>query len=222
MAQQNANQFVNSAYQPVENKRQYQARYRHFHPADRLVLRNPFEEDIEFLVADDSGRQLEYVMPANERCELPGGACATLGLKTIVDRMIQEDSEDDPGLYLNIYNPDIRKKYEEKVILRYVPAPVTAANALGGSNRVNLGQGESKAEDSRSGDYTFKISKSGQEQWRQNGILVSVRDVPADVQARVRNAEATEQSENIQVPNYARDAAAAAKAGLAKEQVIED
>jgi hypothetical protein len=139
MAQPTASQAYSSAYQPKETKTQYQARYRHFHPQDVVTVRNPFDEELVWTVADDSGQQLEYILAANSVGELPGGLVATIGVRTIVDQLIQEASETDPGLYLNLYNPDIRAKYEEQIIMKFKPAPVTQAPQQPGDQvRVNL------------------------------------------------------------------------------------
>ena len=107
----------------------YKPKWRHFHPQATVWVLNPFDHDVIFRVADENNNQSEFRIQARERAELPGGAIATLGVKTIIDEMIQNNKDD----VLSLHNADVRAKYEEKVILRVkeAPAAVTTGGASG-------------------------------------------------------------------------------------------
>lgn len=107
---------------------QYQPKWRHFHTQDVVFVKNPFEFSIFFKVADEHNQQWEYEMPAGKISELPGGMIATLGLKQIVDRLIGQHKED----AIRIWEPSVRKKYEDQVIVKVKLAPNTAANTPSG------------------------------------------------------------------------------------------
>lgn len=111
----------------------YAPRWRHFHPQATLYLKNPFDEDIFFQVADEHNVPYTYKLAANARCELPGGTVATLGLKEIVDRMIGNSKTD----AIRIWEPSVREHYEEQVILK-VKEPPTSANGAGPGGVVDL------------------------------------------------------------------------------------
>lgn len=112
---------------------QFQPRWRHFHPQATLFLKNPFDDDITFQVADENNIPYSYRMPGRKVSELPGGAIATLGLKTIVDRMIGDKGED----LLRIWDQNVRKSYEDLVIVRERAAPQHAGKN-GPSGPINL------------------------------------------------------------------------------------
>ena len=111
------------------NADQFTPKYRHFHPQSTVWVLNPFDHDVFFRVADESNNQSEFRIQAHERAELPGGSIATLGVKAIIDEMIQNDKDD----VLRLHDASVRKKYEDKVILRVKEAPsaVTASSASG-------------------------------------------------------------------------------------------
>ena len=111
----------------------YKDKYRHFHPQDTVWVHNPFEEDVVYQVADESNTQYTYRMPAGKTSELPGGTIATLGVKNIVDRLIQQSKDD----VYQMWNLKVRAKYEDQIIVRFKPAPATKAVEQGGE--VNLG-----------------------------------------------------------------------------------
>lgn len=111
---------------------QFTPRWRHFHPQATLFVRNPFNDDIVFNVADEHNQPYAYRMPAGKVCELPGGAVATLGLKEIVDRLIGENGTD----AIRIWEPTVREKYEATVIVRVREAPQRAGS--GPRGEVNL------------------------------------------------------------------------------------
>lgn len=92
----------------------FKPKWRHFHPLDRVWLQNPFDKDIVFQVADEYNRPFKYLLRAHEVSELPGGAIATLGVKRIVDQLIQNNKDDTAKLW----DPGIRAKYEADVIMR--------------------------------------------------------------------------------------------------------
>jgi hypothetical protein len=92
----------------------YSPKWRNFHPMDRVWVQNPFNHDVVFQVADEYNRPMKYRLPANKVSELPGGAIATLGVKAIVDELIQSSEADAPQLW----NPEVRKRHEAGIILR--------------------------------------------------------------------------------------------------------
>lgn len=106
--------------QPTRKSRdQFTPKWRHFHPQSTLYLRNPFEEDIVFQVADERNQPWEYKLPAGKVSELPGGPIATLGLKAVIDKMIGDRKVD----ALRIWEPAVREKYETEVIVKVKEAP---------------------------------------------------------------------------------------------------
>lgn len=114
--------------EPQTRADQYQPKYRHFHPQDTVWVLNPFDHDVVWRTADENNQQSEFIIRARERAELPGGMIATLGLKTIVDELIQNSKEDS----LSLYNLDVRAKYEKDVILRVKEAPASVRSASSG------------------------------------------------------------------------------------------
>lgn len=120
--------------QPKTSGDAYKPKWRHFHPQSRVWLMNPFPHEVHFYVADESNVQYKYILPGNTTSELPGGMIATLGVKTIVDEMIQNNSQD----VLRIWDEEVRKKYEDKVIKKYKEAPENRF-ATNGAKEINLG-----------------------------------------------------------------------------------
>lgn len=106
--------------QPPQRSDGFTPRYRNFHPQATVWVQNPFNHDVIYQVADEMNRPFKYKLPANQISELPGGAVATLGVKAIVDEMIQNDKDD----ALSIWDLNVRAKYEDKVILRVKEAPL--------------------------------------------------------------------------------------------------
>lgn len=98
---------------------QFKPKWRHFHPQSTLWVLNPFDHDVVWKVADENNNQSEFRIQARERAELPGGAIATLGLKAIIDEMIQNNKDD----VLRLHEVAVRAKYENDVILRVKEAP---------------------------------------------------------------------------------------------------
>lgn len=92
----------------------FKPKWRHFHPAARIWVQNPFDHDVVFKVADEYNRPWMYRLPAGKVSELPGGSIATLGIKAIVDELIQ-NSKDDAML---MWDQGVRKKHEDTIILR--------------------------------------------------------------------------------------------------------
>ena len=105
----------------------YKPRWKHFHPQSTVWVKNPFDHDVEFQVADEYDRPIKYVMPKGKVSELPGGAVATLGVKRIVDELIQ-NSPTDKG---RMWDENVRTKFEngdaeagvEGIIIREKQAP---------------------------------------------------------------------------------------------------
>lgn len=96
--------------------------YRIFHPQTTVWVQNPFDHDVIFQVADESDNPFQYKLGAHKVSELPGGAVATLGVKAIVDELIQNGKD-----VLSIWDATIRTKYEEDVILRVKEASTATA-----------------------------------------------------------------------------------------------
>lgn len=114
--------------QPKENKNQFTPKWRHFHPQATVWVQNPFDHDVVFQVADEHNIPFQYRIQAHKVAELPGGAIATLGVKEIVNEMIQGNDKD---IYL-MWDFNTRAKYEKQVILREKQAPVMQDIARGG------------------------------------------------------------------------------------------
>lgn len=105
--------------QPQTASDQYAPKWRHFHPQSTVWILNPFDHEVIFHVADENNRKSSFRIGPRERAELPGGPIATLGVKAIIDELIQNSKED----ILSLYVASVRKKYEEQVILRVKEAP---------------------------------------------------------------------------------------------------
>lgn len=111
----------------------FQPKWRHFHPMDRIWIRNPFDHDVLYQVADEFNRPFKYRLPANKVSELPGGAIATLGVKAIVDELIQNTPKEEALMW----DPPTRKRHEDQVIMREKHATMDAQMERPGE--VNLG-----------------------------------------------------------------------------------
>lgn len=99
----------------------FKPKYRHFPPTDRVWVKNPFQHDVVYQVADEYNRPFRYRLPCKDRngnlgcvSELPGGGIATLGVKAIVDEMIQNSEEDN----LLMWDERIRGKHEAQIIVQ--------------------------------------------------------------------------------------------------------
>lgn len=99
----------------------FKPKYRHFPPTDRVWVKNPFQHDVVYQVADEYNRPFRYRLPCKDRngnlgcvSELPGGAIATLGVKAIVDELIQNSAEDN----LLMWDERIRTKHEKQIIVQ--------------------------------------------------------------------------------------------------------
>lgn len=90
----------------------FKPKWRHFHPNDRVWVKNPFDHDVVFQVADEYNRQFKYRLPKGKISELPGGAIATLGVKALVDELIQDNAEDS----LLMWDERVRAKHEKSII----------------------------------------------------------------------------------------------------------
>jgi hypothetical protein len=119
--------------QPQNKRDGYQSKWRVFHPQATVWVMNPFDHDVVFNVADEHNSPFQYRMPALKTSELPGGAVATLGVKAIVDELIQNDPKD---IY-SMWEVGVREKHEKKIILRVKDAPTAVADFNTGE--VNLG-----------------------------------------------------------------------------------
>jgi hypothetical protein len=122
--------------QPQSRADQFEPNWRHFHPQSTVWVQNPYDEDIIFYVADEMNQQYKYKMPGLKVSELPGGAVATLGVKEIVDRMIQNNKDE----ILRIWDKEVRSKYEDRIIVKIKEAPLTSERTVAGE--INLGSSE--------------------------------------------------------------------------------
>lgn len=116
----------------------FQTKYRHFSPQARIRLQNPFDHDVIYQVADEQNRPMQYNLPAHRISELPGGSVATLGLKAIIDEMIQNDDK----AALSLYDLNVRARFEEKVLVSVVEAPMVTADTQTGLIDLSVGKGE--------------------------------------------------------------------------------
>lgn len=111
----------------------YLTKWRHFHPQSTVWVKNPLGHDVVFNVADEHNNPYQYRMPQGKTSELPGGAVATLGVKAIVDELIQSSPTDS----LAMWEIGVRSKYEAEIIVRYKEAPTRVKNQETGE--INLG-----------------------------------------------------------------------------------
>lgn len=123
-------------------------KWRHFHPQAKLIMKNPFNEDIEFQVADEHNVPYTYRLPRGKVCELPGGAVATLGLKKVIDRLIGENNE-----VVRTYEPSVRQKYEAQVIVKVIDPPQLKQRS-GPDGPIDLAQAEEDAAESDAPEQT--------------------------------------------------------------------
>jgi hypothetical protein len=130
----------------AKRKDSFEPHWRHFHPQSRVWVKNPFNFDIIFYVADEANQQWKYSMRRKSISELPGGAVATLGVKEIVDRLINENPKD----AIHVLSLRVRKQYEDKIIVKEKDPPQRAA-AASGNREIDLSAGVSE-EDLRDDD----------------------------------------------------------------------
>lgn len=97
-------------------------RYRNIPPQATIWIKNPFNHDVVFQVADELNRPFQYTLPQGKISELPGGSIATLGLKHLVDEAIQNAKTD----VVSMWDLTVRAKYEADIIMREKEAPNTA------------------------------------------------------------------------------------------------
>jgi len=116
-----------------ESNKSFTPKWRHFPPTSTVWIHNPFDDDIKFKFADEHNRQFTAVMPAHETSELPGGSIATLGVKKIIDRSIQNSKED----AAQMWNLKIRAKHEKELIVGYRDAPLVSSDGKDGGT-INL------------------------------------------------------------------------------------
>jgi len=108
----------------------YKPKWRHFHPADTVWVFNPLTHDVKYNCTDELGVKYEYIIPAQQKSRLPGGLIATLGLKHIIDELIQANPVDAAMLY----DTPTRTRYESDVIRRVKSAgSVSDGVAVGGT-----------------------------------------------------------------------------------------
>lgn len=122
---------------------QYKPNWKHYHPYDTVWVQNPFDDKIEWDVAEDilpGGIPVKntYTIDPHAKAELPGGMIATLGVKIMVDRLMQEAGED-----VQMWNLEKRAEYEEKIVLR-VKSVTPPEAKKGESQAINLTQKETK------------------------------------------------------------------------------
>lgn len=113
--------------QPQNSPDGFKPRYTHFAPQAIVWVQNPFDHDVVYQVADELNRPFQYKLPAKKVSELPGGSVATLGVKRIVDELIQNGvDEQGRSEAFNLWEPTTRAKYEKQVVLRIKEAPSKA------------------------------------------------------------------------------------------------
>lgn len=91
----------------------FKPKWRQFHPLSRVTIQNPFDHDVIFQVANEYNQPFQYRIRAHQRAELPGGAIATLGIKAIVDELIQNTKGDE----MRMWDENVRSKHEADIIL---------------------------------------------------------------------------------------------------------
>lgn len=132
---------------PNDNRRDdgFKPKWRHFHPQATVWVNNPLDHDVTFNVADEFDNPHKYRMRAGKTSELPGGAVATLGVKAIIDELIQNDPKD----VFSQWEDNVRRKWEDKIILRIKEAPMSAQMVQRGEVDLSVDEGaEVQAEDS--------------------------------------------------------------------------
>lgn len=124
---------------PQSKQDSYAPKWRHFHPQATVWVKNPFDHDVLFNVADEHNNPFQYRMPCRDKkgnlgciSELPGGAVATLGVKEIVDELIQSDPKD----LMSMWEVSVRQKWEDTIILKIKEAPASISTSHAGE--VNL------------------------------------------------------------------------------------
>lgn len=136
--------------QPRKKKNQFQPKWRHFHPQSTVWVQNILSHDVIFNVADEHNQQFTYKLPTGQVSELPGGAVATLGVKAIVDELIQNNKND----VLRIWDADVRQKYENDIILRIKEAPLKEERTVSGEINLGLDAGPSEDEEEPAPEVT--------------------------------------------------------------------
>lgn len=116
----------------------YLPKWRIFHPQSTVRVQNTLDHDVTYQVADEQGRPMVYNLPAHKISELPGGAVATLGVKAIVDELIQNDEK----AALSLYDLNTRAKFEEKILVSVKEAPMATADTQTGIVDLSVGGGE--------------------------------------------------------------------------------
>lgn len=200
--------------QPKAKSNQFTPKWRHFHPQATVWVQNPLDHDVVFQVADEHNVPYAYRMPKGKVSELPGGAVATLGVKAIVDELIQMSATD---VFL-MWDVNTRSKYESQIILREKQAPVMQEIAHGGE--VNLATSDSafKAEEETiAPEVEDEPAFSGQDE------PVDEEDYDGDAQP-VNEPPIMQPRQNINAPAHpiVSDIAEASLAGLAPTTTLPD
>lgn len=102
----------------MEPKTGYESKWTVFRPGSVVRVLNPLSFDMIFRYSEED-KQYEVVLPKGEVSELPGGNCATQGVKRIVDELIQNDKHD----AMLMWDETVRKKYEDQIIVHFKEAP---------------------------------------------------------------------------------------------------
>lgn len=116
----------------------FKPKWRIFGPLTRVWVSNPFTHDVVYQVADEHNRPFRYRLPAGKVSELPGGAIATLGVKHIVDELIQNSKED----MVRMWDEVVRARHEKGIILRVKESSPLTSSALGGEVDLSVNNGE--------------------------------------------------------------------------------
>jgi hypothetical protein len=121
----------------------FQSKWTIFHPQATVWVQNVLDHDVVFQVADEHDNPYQYRLPTGKVSELPGGAVATLGVKAIVDELIQNNRND----VLRIWDREVRDRYEAEIILKVKEAPLKEQQAKSGVIDLSLDDAVAAAEE---------------------------------------------------------------------------
>lgn len=130
--------------QPTKSRSDsFEPKWTHFHPQAIVWVQNPFDHDVIYQVADEHNVPYQYRLPAHKVCELPGGAVATLGVKAIVDELIQNNKDE----VLRIWDKEVRLPHENEIIIRIKEAPKKTTTTIGGEIDLSVSDDTTEALD---------------------------------------------------------------------------
>lgn len=134
----------------------YQPNWTHFNPSDVVFVQNPFDHEVYWDVFDaERNRQVRYKIGPNERAELTGGLVHTLGVKALVDALIQQN-----GNKLQMWDPVTRAKYEEQVIIKVKQSAATKARMSDDGDRLEVDVSSGRSEAKQEAKTSKKLTDS--------------------------------------------------------------